>query len=227
LNPAYHIQYTTEQFFICLMAVIFGATSAGLVFAYAPDFSQASMSATRLKGLVSRSPEIDCWSSEGDVVKHAAGDLSFSDASFTYATRPELPALSSVNLKAPSGGSIAFCGPSGSGKSTIIALSERFYDVNNGSVDFDGANIRSLNLNSYRAQIALVSQAPLLFSGSLRENLLLGSLNNDATEADLIESCKMANIWDFVASLPEGLETLCGSNAALLSGGQKQRLSIA
>ena len=124
-----------------------------------------------------------------------------------------------------SGDCIAIVGPSGSGKSTIINLIPRLYDVLEGSVKFDGVDVRDLDLHYLRSQIGIVTQDTYLFNGTIRENLLYAK--NDATEEELIDACKKANIYDFVQNQPEGFDAMVGNRGLKLSGGEKQRLSIA
>lgn len=122
---------------------------------------------------------------------------------------------------------VAFVGASGCGKSTAIALLERFYDPLIGGIFVDGAEISSLNVNDYRSHLALVSQEPNLYGGTIRENILLGTDRDNVSEEEIVRSCKDANIHEFIISLPSGLDTPVGSKGCMLSGGQKQRISIA
>jgi len=110
---------------------------------------------------------------------------------------------------------------------TITGLIERFYNPLAGGVYVDGREISTLNLNQYRNHLALVSQEPTLYQGTIRENILLGGARGDVTDDEIVAACKSANIYDFIQSLPEGFQTLCGSKGTLLSGGQKQRIAIA
>ena len=129
----------------------------------------------------------------------------------------------------PPGSYCALVGSSGCGKSTTIQLMERFYDVSSGRILLDGHDIRTLNLASLRKHIALVSQEPTLYDGTIEFNLRLGALENpdDVTETQLKEAARSANILDFIEGLPEGFRTQVGSKGTQLSGGQKQRLAIA
>jgi ATP-binding cassette subfamily B (MDR/TAP) protein 1 len=146
---------------------------------------------------------------------------------FRYPSRPEQPVLRGLNLTVRPGQYVALVGASGCGKSTTIALLERFYDPLVGGVFVDGKEISSLNINQYRSFIALVSQEPTLYQGTIKENILLGSSNEEVTDEAVEDACREANIYDFIMSLPDGLNTVVGTKGALLSGGQKQRIAIA
>jgi ATP-binding cassette subfamily B (MDR/TAP) protein 1 len=159
-------------------------------------------------------------------VESVVGDVELRDVHFRYATRKHVPVLRGLNLRVKPGQYAALVGISGSGKSTIVSLIERFYDVLSGQVRVDGKDISTLNIRSYRQHMALVSQEPTLYQGSIRENVLLGA-NADATQEDIEGACRQANIHDFIVSLPQGYETDCGANGVQLSGGQKQRIAIA
>ncbi|PHH63945.1 hypothetical protein CDD81_5164 [Ophiocordyceps australis] len=220
-------EYTMFQFFLCFMCVIFGAQSAGTIFSFAPDMGKAHHAAQELKTLLDRKPAIDSWSQEGERVARVQGYIEFRDVHFRYPTRPEQPVLRGLNLSIRPGQYVALVGASGCGKSTTISLLERFYDPLAGGVFVDGKEISTLNIGDYRSQIALVSQEPTLYQGSIRENIVLGSSEEEVGD-DLIEhACREANIYDFILSLPEGFNTVVGSKGALLSGGQKQRIAIA
>lgn len=220
-------EYTMLQFFICFSAVIFGAQSAGTVFSFAPDMGKAKQAANELKVLFDRKPEIDSWSPDGQRVDNIEGTIEFRDVHFRYPTRPEQPVLRGLNLTVRPGQYIALVGASGCGKSTTIALMERFYDPLAGGVFVDGKEISSLNINDYRGFLALVSQEPTLYQGSIKENILLGADRDDVPEEEIIQACKDANIYDFIVSLPDGFSTIVGSKGSMLSGGQKQRIAIA
>ncbi len=133
--------------------------------------------------------------------------------------------LKNVSFRLEPGRSIAIAGPSGAGKTSIVNLIPRLYDVTSGQVSFDGVDVRDLDLNWLRSNIGLVTQDTYLFNGSIRENLLYA--REDATEEDLIEACKKANIYDFIQELPAGFDTLVGNRGLELSGGERQRMSIA
>jgi ATP-binding cassette subfamily B protein len=151
------------------------------------------------------------------------GAVEFSRVNFSY--DPERQILKDVNFKLEGGHSMAIVGPSGSGKSTIINLIPRLYDVDSGSVRFDGCDVRKLDLEYLRSKVGVVSQETYLFNGTIRENLLYAK--PDATEEELIEACKKANIYDFIEGQEAGLDTMVGNRGLKLSGGEKQRISIA
>ena len=151
------------------------------------------------------------------------GTIEFSHVGFSY--EPSRKILKDVSFTLYAGKSIAIVGPSGSGKSTIINLIPRLYDVEEGSVMFDGIDVRKLDLAFLREQIGIVSQETYLFNGSIRENLLYAK--PDASEEEMISALKKANIYDFVEKQEAGLDTLVGNRGLKLSGGEKQRISIA
>ena len=220
-------ELTMFQFFLCFSAVIFGAQSAGTIFSFAPDMGKAKHAANALKTLFDRKPEIDCWSPDGERIDDIEGTIEFRDVHFRYPTRPEQPVLRGLNLTVKPGQYVALVGASGCGKSTTVALLERFYDPLAGGIFVDGKEISSLNINDYRGFLALVSQEPTLYQGSIRENVLLGADKGDVPEEAIIQACKDANIHDFILSLPDGFSTIVGSKGSMLSGGQKQRIAIA
>ncbi len=154
---------------------------------------------------------------------HARGSVEFKNVDFSY--EPSRQILKNVSFRLEAGHSIAIVGPSGSGKSTIINLIPRLYDVGSGSVSFDGVDVRDLDLTWLRSNIGVVTQDSYLFNGTIRENLRY--VRPKATEAELVEACKKANIYDFIASQPEGFDTVVGNRGLKLSGGEKQRISIA
>jgi ATP-binding cassette subfamily B (MDR/TAP) protein 1 len=222
-------EYDLFEFFLCFSAVIFGAQSAGTVFSFAPDMGKAKHAAVEIKTLTERQPTIDTWSKDGTHLQDLKGLVEFRDVHFRYPTRPEQPILRGLNLTIRPGQFVALVGASGCGKSTTIALLERFYDPVMGGVFVDGHDISGLNVNNYRNHIALVSQEPTLYQGTVRDNILLGADKRpeDVPEEAIIQACKDANIYEFILSLPEAFNTVVGNKGSMLSGGQKQRIAIA
>ena len=157
------------------------------------------------------------------IPKEATGRVDFEHVEFYY--EPERRILKDVNFSLESGHSVAIVGPSGSGKSTMINLIPRMYDVTGGCVKFEGVDVRKIDLEWLRRNIGIVSQETYLFNGTIRQNLLYA--NPDATEDDLIEACRKANIYDFIEKQELGLDTMVGNRGLKLSGGEKQRISIA
>ncbi len=157
------------------------------------------------------------------IPKEATGRVDFEHVEFYY--EPERRILRDVNFSLESGHSVAIVGPSGSGKSTMINLIPRMYDVTGGCVKFEGVDVRKIDLEWLRRNIGIVSQETYLFNGTIRDNLLYA--NPDATEDDLIEACRKANIYDFIEKQELGLDTMVGNRGLKLSGGEKQRISIA
>lgn len=195
-------EITELHFFICFSAIIFGAQSAGTIFSFAPDMGKAKQAAKELKILFDRVPAIDSWSQAGERFSDMEGTIEFRDVHFRYPSRPEQPVLRGLSLTVKPGQYVALVGASGCGKSTTIALMERFYDPLSGGIFVDGKEISSLNINDYRGFLALVSQEPTLYQGSVRENVLLGADREDVPEEAIIQACKDANIYDFIISLP-------------------------
>lgn len=153
----------------------------------------------------------------------AKGEVKFENVGFYYEKERQI--LSDVNFTLESGKCIAVVGPSGSGKSTLVNLIPRLWDAVSGTVSFDNVDVRKLDLSYLRENIGIVSQETYLFNGTIRENLLYAK--PDATEEELIEACKKANIYDFVEKQETGLDTIVGNRGLKLSGGEKQRISIA
>lgn len=195
--------YTVLQFFICFAALVSGAQTAGVVFSYAPGMSRAFGASQDLRALLDRRPEVDSWSFTGqDMDKGTCvGSIEFRNVVFSYPSRPERTVLNAFSLCIQPGQFVALVGQSGCGKSTLIGLLERFFDPISGQILVDGQDISLLNVQSYRSCISLVGQEPVIFSGTIRENLVLGAVEN-ATDEAIVQACKDANIYDTILSLP-------------------------
>lgn len=161
--------------------------------------------------------------SDAVALSTARGDIVYHNVRFGYA--PERFVLDGISFHARPGELVAFVGPSGAGKTTIMQLLPRFYDPQEGRVLVDGHDVRELTLESLRRNIGIVTQETYLFHATIAENLRYG--NPDATEAQLLEACKAANLYDVVANLPDGLQTVVGERGHKLSGGERQRLALA
>ncbi|KLO15998.1 P-loop containing nucleoside triphosphate hydrolase protein [Schizopora paradoxa] len=224
-----HQEFGTTAFFVCLFSVTFGSIQAGNVFSFVPDISSAKGAGNDIIRLLDLRPEIDAESTEGEVIQDVKGRLEFQEVHFRYPTRPGVRVLRDLNITVEPGTYIALVGASGCGKSTTIQLIERFYDPLAGKVLLDGHDIAGLNIQEYRKHVALVSQEPTLYSGSIKFNILLGATKpvEEVTQEDIENACRDANILEFIQGLPDGFETNVGGKGAQLSGGQKQRIAIA
>lgn len=180
---------------------------------------------TRFHEIMNEESEID----NGDVeLDEIGGEIVFDNVSFGYntdSTGDEKLVISNMNLKIEAGKTLALVGPSGGGKSTICNLIPRFYNINSGRITLDGVDIRDIKLESLRRNIGIVSQNIFLFDGTVRENIAYGNL--DATDEEIIEAAKRANIHDYITTLEKGYDTEVGERGVKLSGGQKQRVAIA
>lgn len=157
-------------------------------------------------------------------LKNVNGDIDIENLSFKYEENGKY-IFENLNLSITAGKTVALVGPSGGGKTTICNLIPRFYEYQKGDIKIDGTSIKDFTLESLRENIGIVSQEVFIFTGTIRENILIGKPN--ATEEQLYDSCKKASIHDFIMSLPEGYDTFVGERGLKLSGGQKQRISIA
>lgn len=156
-------------------------------------------------------------------IKGLTGSIDFKNVNFEY--EPNTPVLKDFNLHVNKGETIALVGNSGGGKSTVVSLLPRFYDVTTGEIDIDGIDIRKFNLDALRQNISFVFQDNFLFSGTIKDNILMG--NENATEAEIEKVITMAHLDEFAHSLEKGLDTYVGERGTTLSGGQRQRVAIA
>ncbi|KAK6220388.1 ABC transporter [Colletotrichum tabaci] len=224
-------EYSMEAFFVCFMAIIQGAEAASQVLAVAPSAAQAAAAADRILD-VRESADVGQAATRGseDIAEAEGGvRVELRDVHFKYPTR-DVVVFEGLNLVIEKGQYAAFVGPSGCGKTTIISLLERFYDLNkgHGSILCNGVNIHELDVYDYRQNISLVAQEPVMFRGTVRENILFGIEDPGSISDERIqEVCIDAFIHDFIVSLPEGYETDVGAKGVSMSGGQKQRIAIA
>ncbi len=185
-------------------------------------FSTSMAAIDRIFELMDMKPEIKEREGARDI-EHVRGEVAFHDVSFGY--HGGYLILKHLNFRVKAGQRIAIVGRSGSGKSTIVNLIPRFYDPTSGAITIDGIDVRDFTLQSLRRHIGMVLQDPILFSGTIRENLLYG--RPTAKKEELLVALQEANAYDFVMQLPRGIDTEVGERGLLLSGGQKQRLTIA
>uniref|UniRef100_H2ZPB3 Bile salt export pump n=1 Tax=Ciona savignyi TaxID=51511 RepID=H2ZPB3_CIOSA len=220
-------EMTYDNVFKVITAVIFGAMAVGQNSSFAPDYAEAKVSARRMFALFDRTPEIDVYSDKGASPAHCKGEITFKSVRFHYPTRPDLPVLKGLDITIKPGQTLALVGQSGCGKSTTVQLLERFYDADEGEVSIDGYDIKKLNIKWVRQQMGLVSQEPMLFNQSIKENILYGDCSRSPTNEEVNEAAKNANIKTFIDELPDKFETSVGLKGGQLSGGQKQRIAIA
>ncbi|KAH9708539.1 ABC transporter B family member 15 [Citrus sinensis] len=187
--------------------------------------SQATTAATRIFEMIDRVPVINSEDEIGKTLAYLRGEIEFKDVDFSYPTRPDTPVLQRFNLLVEAGKTIGLVGSSGSGKSTVISLLERFYDPVRGNILLDGHKIKKLQLKWLRSQMGLVNQEPILFSTSIKENILIGKPG--ASMETVVKAAQAANVHDFIMKLNDGYETKVGQFGVQLSGGQKQRIAIA
>ncbi|VAI55324.1 unnamed protein product [Triticum turgidum subsp. durum] len=217
--------YTGGKIITVLFAVLTGANSLGSATPSISAIAEGQSAAYRLFETIERKPEIDSDDTSGMVMENIKGNVELKNVYFRYPARPGQLILDGISLQVASGTTMAIVGESGSGKSTVISLVERFYDPQAGEVLIDGFNIKNLSLDWIRGKIGLVSQEPLLFMTSIKDNIIYGK--EDATLEEIKRSAELANAANFIEKLPNGYDTLVGQRGTLLSGGQKQRIAIA
>jgi ABC-type multidrug transport system fused ATPase/permease subunit len=216
-------------------AIVISFLSAGQISQYAPDTSSAHLSVNAIFALLNRESKID-GTNEVDGEKHSLKekDIVFNDVHFRYPSRPEVEVLKGLNIRVPAGKTVGLVGASGSGKSTIISILQRFYDFEAGQVYVGDTEVRNFNVKHLRGKIGVVSQEPVLFDGTIRENILYG--RPEATESELEAAIQQSNVAPFLKNLEykddqgnihKGLDALLGGEGIQLSGGQKQRVAIA
>ncbi|EIT80974.1 multidrug/pheromone exporter, ABC [Aspergillus oryzae 100-8] len=221
------------QFIVSFMGVYFSGQATALAFSFASSLTKANQASNYYFWLDSLHGTIrETGGKREEGPKHGCRSYDFHDVHFSYPLAPDHRVLKGVSLSIQRGDFVAFVGASGCGKSTMISLLERFYDPVSGAITIDtSAPLSSINPLLYRKHVALVQQEPTLFPGTIRENISQGLPDLGVTEAAsdeaLEEACRAANVWDFILSLPEGLDTPCGTSGSQLSGGQRQRIAIA
>ena len=179
---------------------------------------------SRFSAIMDEPEEVDSGEVE---ITDIRGEVVFDGVTFGYSGNEseEKYVISDLNLKIEAGKTLALVGPSGGGKTTLCNLIPRFYNVTRGSITIDGVDVKNITLKSLRENIGTVSQSVFLFDGTVRENIAYG--NPSATEAEIIEAAKKANIHEYISTLDKGYDTEVGERGVKLSGGQRQRIAIA
>ena len=205
-----------------LMYTVFAGSSLFGLSSFYSELMKGVGAASRLFELQDRQPTIS--PTVGIPVKSARGPIRFENVSFAYPTRPAVNIFNGLNFEIPQGTNVAIVGPSGGGKSTIASLMLRFYSPTQGTIKIDGVDISTMNVKSLRRKIGLVAQEPVLFSGTIAENIAYGKPK--ASQGEINAAARKANCR-FIEDFPDGLNTFVGARGAQLSGGQKQRIAIA
>ena len=191
------------------------------VIQFSEQFINGTTGFKRLIEIMDETEENEC---EGDkILENVKGDISFKDVTFSYNDSKTI--LNHISFDIKQGENIALIGPTGGGKTTICHLIPRFYNITSGEIKIDNQNINDFTLESLRKNIGIVQQDVFLFNGTIKENILYG--NENATDEQVIEASKKANIYEYICSLEDGFDTIVGERGVKLSGGQKQRISIA
>eukprot|EP00258_Populus_trichocarpa_P025336 XP_024441355.1 ABC transporter B family member 21 [Populus trichocarpa] len=217
--------YTGGDVVNVIIAVLTGSMSLGQASPCMSAFAAGQAAAYKMFETINRKPEIDSSDTRGKILDDISGDVELRDVYFTYPARPDEQIFSGFSLFIPSGTTTALVGQSGSGKSTVISLIERFYDPQAGEVLIDGTNLKEFQLKWIREKIGLVSQEPVLFASSIKDNIAYGK--DGATTEEIRAAAELANAAKFIDKLPQGIDTMVGEHGTQLSGGQKQRIAIA
>ncbi|XP_057832504.2 ABC transporter B family member 3 isoform X2 [Cryptomeria japonica] len=220
-----HNGFSGGRVITVLFAILAGGGALGQAFPCFSAFTAAKTEAARVFKVIECVPEMDRSKEKGVVPEGVTGNIEFQNVSFWYPSRPDVKILERFSLVIQPGETVALVGESGSGKSTLVSLLERFYDPQIGSIFLDSIEIKDIQIQWLRQQIGLVSQEPVLFGASIKDNIGFGE--HTATLQEIQKAAKLANVKEFIESLPEGYDTMVGDRGAQLSGGQKQRIAIA
>ncbi|XAR61474.1 Xenobiotic-transporting ATPase [Bertholletia excelsa] len=217
--------YTGGAVLNVIVAVLTGSMSLGQASPCMTAFAAGQAAAFKMFETIERKPVIDAYDARGKKLDDIRGDIELRDVYFSYPARPDELIFCEFSLSISSGMTAALVGQSGSGKSTVISLIERFYDPQAGEVLIDGVNIKEFQLKWIREKIGLVSQEPVLFTCSIKDNIAYGK--DGATTEEIKAAAELANAAKFIDKFPQGLDTMVGEHGTQLSGGQKQRVAIA
>ncbi|KAI9506179.1 P-loop containing nucleoside triphosphate hydrolase protein [Coemansia spiralis] len=218
--------YAGSQFMTnVMMATTFSSMAIGMLAQFSTMVAKGAVASRGIYMTLDRESPINGMDTEGQVSEKFEGNVKFADVTFSYPIRPDTKILKGISFDALVGKSVALVGASGSGKSTSILLAQRLYDVRSGSVCVEDIDVRDWSVTALRDSIAIVGQEPVLFNYTIGENIAYGKPG--ATQQDIEEAAKEANIYNFVINLPDGFNTSVGQKGGKLSGGQKQRVAIA
>ncbi|CAH0716416.1 unnamed protein product, partial [Brenthis ino] len=217
--------YLVGVVFSILFSVYMATQSITFCVPHAEVFASARGAAATIFKLLDREPTIDALEKGGVQPRRVIGEISIEDVHFSYPSRPNVKVLQGFSLNIKAGECVALVGSSGCGKSTVLQLLQRMYDPHIGTVKLDGKNVKNLNLGWLRSSLGVVGQEPVLFRGTIHENITIGS--PEATREDVQRVAEMAYAHDFIGHLSNGYDTIIGERGASLSGGQKQRIAIA
>ncbi|XP_049693223.2 multidrug resistance protein homolog 49 [Helicoverpa armigera] len=218
-------KYLVGVVYSILFGVYMATQSMTFCVPHAEVFAAARGAASTIFQLIDREPLIDSLQQGGLSPRRVIGDISLEDVHFSYPSRPEVKVLNGFSIKIKAGECVALVGSSGCGKTTILQLLQRLYDPHSGSVKLDGKDVKNLNLGWLRSCLGVVGQEPVLFRGTIFENISIGF--PEATREEVQTVAEMAYAHDFITNLPNGYDTVIGERGASLSGGQKQRIAIA
>ncbi|OUM66155.1 hypothetical protein PIROE2DRAFT_41025 [Piromyces sp. E2] len=217
-----------KNMFRVLMAITLCSSAVGTACSAVPDYSKAVEAFNHVIEIIDRKPKINASNPKGFKPEQLYGNITLDRLRFRYPSRPNITVLRMGNhkIELPEGKKLAIIGGSGCGKSTIIGLIERWYDAQHGEIKMDGILNKEYNIKWLRQQIGIVNQEPNLFNISIKDNIMYGK--EDATDEEIMNAAKKANIHEFIMSLPEGYDTMVGGlGTSKMSGGQKQRIAIA
>ncbi|RMD44957.1 hypothetical protein DV735_g9, partial [Chaetothyriales sp. CBS 134920] len=219
--------------FTVVLSITLGATAMAIIVPQLQSITNASAAAAELFAIIDKESKLDPLSPDGKQPSNCRGNIQVRNLCFAYPSRPQAQVLHSLNLSIPASKTTALVGASGCGKSTLVGLLERWYVPTSGEILLDGVDLSEYNTAWLRRQIRLVQQEPVLFRGTVFENVARGFVGSQTSLAQeeqmklVEEACKSANAHDFIVDLPHGYHTQVGERASMLSGGQKQRIAIA
>ncbi|CAF1368488.1 unnamed protein product [Adineta ricciae] len=216
-----------EDILLIFAFAIFLTQALAVSLSMVPDYGDSISAAEDFIHLFNRKPAIDNSSTAGTTLSTGPENITMTDLEFAYPGRKTVNVLKKLTMHINQGQRVALIGPSGCGKSTVVQLLERFYDISNGALTANACDVRSLNLHWYRGQIGIVSQEPILFDISIRENIAYGDHSRQIPLSEIIEAAKTANAHDMIQKLPQGYDTIVGLKGVQMSGGEKQRIAIA